>query len=100
MPNISVSGMAFYYGDKFPVWKNSVFVGGLRTGEIPGTGRLERIQLNAELQEIRRETLLADLRHRIRDVAVSPDGYVYAATDEADGAILKIEPSDREPRKP
>jgi glucose/arabinose dehydrogenase len=100
MPSISVSGMAFYYGDKFPAWKNSLFVGGLRTGEIAGTGRLERIQLNADLQEIRRETLLADLRHRVRDVGVSPDGYVYVLTDEADGAVLRIEPSDRPARKP
>lgn len=96
MPSISVSGMAFYYGDKFPKWRNSLFVGGLRTGEIPGTGRLERIQLNAELQEIRRETLLADLRHRVRDVSVSPEGYIYLLTDEEDGAVLRIEPADSE----
>lgn len=96
MPSISVFGITFYYGDKFPKWNNSLFVGGLRTGEIPGTGRLERIQLNADLQEIRRETLLADLRHRIRDVAASPDGYLYVLTDDADGAVLRIEPSDRE----
>ena len=38
VPSIAVSGMAFYTGDKFPKWKGDVFVGSLRTGEIPGTG--------------------------------------------------------------
>jgi glucose/arabinose dehydrogenase len=99
MPSISVSGIAFYRGDKFPAWQNSLFVGGMRTGEIAGTGRLERIHLNADMQEIRRETLLADLRRRIREVAVSPDGYIYVLTDEADGALLRIEPSDRQTEK-
>ena len=35
MPAIGVSGMAFYTGDKLPKWKGDVFVGALRTGEIP-----------------------------------------------------------------
>jgi hypothetical protein len=33
-------------------------VGGQRTGEIPGTGRLERILVNEKLEELRRESLL------------------------------------------
>ena len=44
------------------------------------------------MEEIRRETLLADLHQRIRDVRESPDGYIYAVTDEDDGAVLRIEP--------
>ena len=32
------SGLAFYTGDRLPKWKGDVFVGALRTGEIPGTG--------------------------------------------------------------
>lgn len=92
MPSISVSGMSFYTGNKFPKWKGDLFVGGLRTGEIPGTGCLQRIVFNKKMEEIRRETLLADLHQRIRDVRQSPDGYIYVITDEADGAVLKIEP--------
>ena len=92
MPSISVSGMAFYYGDRFPDWHNNLFVGGLRTGEIPGTGLLQRIHLNENLQEIRRENLLVNLRQRIRDVKVSPDGHLYVLTDADDGAVLRIEP--------
>ena len=91
-PSISVTGIAFYTGDKLAKWKGDIFVGGVRTGEIPGTGRLDRVLLNEKNEELRRETLLADLHQRIRDVRQGPDGLIYIATDEPKGAILRIEP--------
>jgi len=94
MPAIAVSGMAFYTGDRLPKWKGDVFVGALRTGEIPGTGHLERILFNEKMEELRRETLLTELRQRIRDVRQGPDGLLYLLTDEKDGAVLRIEPTD------
>jgi aldose sugar dehydrogenase len=93
MPSIAVSGMAFYTGDKLAKWKGDVFVGSLRTGEIPGTGHLERILFNEKMQELRRESLLVDLRQRIRDVRQGPDGLLYVLTDEKEGALLRIEPA-------
>ena len=92
IPAIAVSGMTFYTGDKFPKWKNDVFVGSLRTGEIPGTGHLERILFNDKWEELRREALLRELRQRIRDVRQGPDGFLYVVTDEKEGAVLRIEP--------
>lgn len=92
MPSISVTGLTFYTGDRLPKWKGDLFVAGVRYGEIPGTGRLDRVLLNANMEELRRETLLADLHQRIRDVKQGPDGLLYVATDEAQGAILRIEP--------
>jgi glucose/arabinose dehydrogenase len=94
MPSIAVSGMAFYQGDRLPKWKGDVFVGALRTGEIPGTGHLERILLNEKMEELRRESLLTELRQRIRDVRQGPDGLLYLLTDEKEGAVLRIEPAD------
>jgi glucose/arabinose dehydrogenase len=88
-----VSGLTFYNGSALPKWKGDLFVGGLRYGEIPGTGRLDRVVLNDSLEEMRRETLLADLHQRIRDVKAGPDGFLYVATDEEQGAILRIEPA-------
>jgi aldose sugar dehydrogenase len=93
MPSIAVSGMAFYQGDRFPKWKGDVFVGALRTGEIPGTGHLQRILFNEKMEELRRETLLTELRQRIRDVRQGPDGLLYLLTDEKEGALLRIEPA-------
>jgi glucose/arabinose dehydrogenase len=93
VPAIAVSGMAFYTGDKFPKWKGDIFVGSLRTGEIPGTGHIERILFNEKMEELRRESLLTELRQRIRDVRQGPDGLLYLLTDEKEGAVLRIEPA-------
>jgi glucose/arabinose dehydrogenase len=92
-PSIAASGIAFYTGDRLPKWKGDVFVGSLRTGEIPGTGHLERILFNEKMEELRRESLLTNLRQRIRDVRQGPDGLLYLVSDHPkDGAILRIEP--------
>lgn len=95
MPAISVSGLTFYTGDALPKWKGDLFVGGVRYGEVPGTGRLDRILLNDRLEELRRESLLGELHQRIRDVKQGPDGMLYVATDEPKGAILRIGPGAR-----
>jgi aldose sugar dehydrogenase len=98
MPSIAASGIAFYTGDRFPEWKGHVFVGGMRTGEIPRTGRVERIVFNEKGDEMRRESLLTELKKRFRDVRQGPDGLLYVlAEDEmvenvGEGAVLRIEP--------
>ncbi|MDP9112811.1 MAG: PQQ-dependent sugar dehydrogenase [Acidobacteriota bacterium] len=94
VPSIAPSGMTFYTGDRFPAWKGNIFVGGMRQGEIPGTGRLERIVFNSKMEELRRESLLLDLHQRIRDVRQGPDGYLYVLTEEEDGALLRLEPAN------
>jgi glucose/arabinose dehydrogenase len=94
MPSIATSGLAIYTGDKLAGWKNNAFVGGMRMGEIPGTGHLERIRFNDNWEELRREMLLVDLRQRIRDVRQGPDELLYLLTDEDAGAILRIEPAN------
>ena len=93
VPSIATSGLTFYTGDKLPKWKGDVFIGALRTGEIPGTGHIERILFNEKMEELRRESLLGDLRQRMRDVRQGPDGLLYVLTDEKEGALLRIEPA-------
>jgi glucose/arabinose dehydrogenase len=94
MPSISTSGLDFYSGDRLAAWNGDLFVGGMRYGEISGTGQLHRIRFNENMEEIRREALLTDLRHRIRDVRQGPDELLYLLTDAEDGAVLRIEPAD------
>jgi glucose/arabinose dehydrogenase len=94
VPSIAVSSIAFYTGDRLPKWKGDIFVGGMRYGEIPGTGQLHRILINKNLEELRREPLLVDLRRRYRDVKQGRDGLLYLLTDEADAVMLRIEPSE------
>ena len=95
VPSISPSSIIFYTGDKFPRWKNNLFVGSLTQQQ------LVRVAFNQPSQAERREGLLVPLRERIRDVQQSPDGYIYVATERAtagnaaDGRVLRIEPADQ-----
>ena len=73
-PVIAPSGLAFYTGNLFPEWKNSLFVGGLR-GAL-----LDRLTIVND-KVVAEEPLLTDLGTRIRDVRVGPDGAVYVFTD-------------------
>lgn len=85
-PSIALSGMAFYTGEAFPQWKGNIFVGGL-VGQ-----QLQMIVMNQRGLPIRRQSLLLELKQRIRDVRQGPDGLLYLVTDEAAGALLRIEP--------
>ena len=90
LPAIAAAGMAVYTGDRFPAWRGNLFVGSLRQGGIPGTGHLQRIVFNERTEELRRESMLAELRQRIREVREGPDGLLYLLTAEDDGALLRI----------
>jgi aldose sugar dehydrogenase len=92
-PSIAPSGMAFYTGDRFPDWKNNVMVGALLGGSVQGVGHLERIVFDENWDETARQSLLTDLKQRIRDVRQGPDGLVYVLTDEDNGALLRLEPA-------
>ena len=94
-PAIAPSGMTFYTGDKFPKWKNSIFVGGMIGA------RIDRINFTAKGVMVNlpgpyaREHLLEDLHQRVRDIRQGPDGFIYVVTDYAkDGALLRIEPAE------
>lgn len=86
VPSIAPSGMAFYSADRFPQWKNNLFVGAL-AGQ-----HLARLTLDGE-RVIAEERLLLDLKLRIRDVRQGPDGYLYVLTDSANGKLLRVSPN-------
>ena len=79
-PVIAPSGLAFYTGNLFPQWTSSVFVGGL------GGMMLDRLTVVND-QVVAEEPLLTDLRARIRDVRVGPDGAVYVLTDSGTASM-------------
>lgn len=93
VPAIATSGLTFYTGDRFPNWKNNLFIGGMREGEVPRSGHLERVDFNNEWEELHREGMMRDLHQRIRDVRQGPDGLLYLLTAENDGALIRIEPA-------
>ena len=84
-PSIGPSGMAFYEGNKFPKWQNSLFVGALVNKEVRRL-TVENQQVTAE------ETVFAELDARIRDIRVGPDGLLYIVTDGDPGTVIKVHP--------
>ena len=86
-PSIAPSGMAFYDGDRFPGWRGNLLVGALKFQ------LLVRLELDGE-RVVREERILKGVIGRIRDVRVGADGYVYLLSDERDGVIARLEPTD------
>ena len=92
VPSISPSSILFYTGDKFPEWQGNLFVGGLTNRQ------LVRIAFGQPSQAEPRRGLLTEFNLRIRDVAQSPDGYIYVAAERSfggpstDGMVLRLEP--------
>ncbi len=78
-----ISGMAFYDSPAFKAWDHNLFIGALATQE------LIRLQLDGD-KVVHEERLLGDLKARIRDVRLGPDGYLYVLTEDKDGALLKV----------
>lgn len=72
-----------------------MFVAGLREGEIPRTGQIQRIVFNDQWEELRREPMLTELHQRIRDIREGSDGLLYILTAENDGALLRLEPQGK-----
>lgn len=85
-PAIAPGGIAFYRSGAFPGWQGNLLVSGLRARAIL------RLELEGEAV-VHEERLIADEGRRIRDVAVGPDGVIYALTDdERDGSVLRLTP--------
>lgn len=85
VPSIATSGMAYYTGDRFPQWRNDLFVGGL-AGQ-----KLVRIRLRGT-EPVEQETVLEGMG-RIRDVRSGPDGMIYLLIDAAEGRMVRLEPA-------
>lgn len=87
VPSIAPCGMAFVTSDKYPGWENNLLNGSLRFKY------LERCVIK-DNKIIKQEKLLEGIG-RVRNVKVSPDGYIYVAVEQP-GKILKIVPASNE----
>lgn len=83
-PVIAPAGLAFYEGAMFPQWRGSALIGGLRAR------CLVRVSFNANGQPDEAERW--DMRARIRDVAVAPDGAIWLIEDSNPGQLLRLTP--------
>ena len=85
-PSIAPSGLAVYDGNTFPKWQGDLFVGALVNQDI------RRIQVTPSGETTEAETIT--IGQRVRDIRQGPDGNLYVLTDEDNGQLLIIEPSD------
>jgi glucose/arabinose dehydrogenase len=88
VPSIAPSGFALYLGKAFPEWTGDFFVGALAERS------LHRVRMR-EGEVVLQETLLRDLKARIRDVRTGPDGFLYLLTDDANGLVLRLRPGKK-----
>jgi glucose/arabinose dehydrogenase len=83
VPSIATSGLTVVTSDKYPGWKGNILVGALVKQHIA------RVVLK-DNKLVAEEKLLPGIG-RVRQVAESPDGYIYAIT-EATGLLVKLLP--------
>lgn len=83
-PAIAPSGIEFYAGDKFPQWKNSLFVAAL-AGQ-----QLRRIETDGD--RVTHQEVLFKGMGRVRDVVTGPDGFLYVAFN-GPGRIARLVPA-------
>ena len=82
-PVIAPGGIAVYDGAMFPGWRGDLLVAGLKEKHIA------RLVLDGN-RVVGEERLLTDLGERVRDIAVAPDGAVWAITDESNGKLVRL----------
>ncbi len=84
-PSIAPAGMRFYTGNKYPNWKNQLFVCALKGKHI---ARL--VLSNGRVKQYHK---LFNGFARFRDIAQGPAGFLYVVTDEASpaGGIYRVE---------
>jgi glucose/arabinose dehydrogenase len=89
-PDVHISGVMFYTGDRFPEWTGDLFVGGLRTQQV------NHVELTDSGVGIR-ESLFTEIGQWVRDLKQGPDGLIYFTTyadPDAPGRLMRIEPAE------
>jgi glucose/arabinose dehydrogenase len=82
-PSIGPSSMKFVTGDRYPGWKGDILSGSL------SFKYLERVHL--ENGKVTEQEKLLENAGRVRHVTISPDGFIYVAT-ESPGIVVKLVP--------
>ncbi|WP_194776363.1 PQQ-dependent sugar dehydrogenase [Pararhodonellum marinum] len=84
-PSIAPCGMALVTSDKYPEWKGNLLVAALAHQHV------NRVVLDGT-KYVEEERLFQDIG-RVRQVAQSPEGYLYVVT-ELTGLLVKLVPQD------
>lgn len=82
-PSIAPAAIEFYTGDKFPAWKNHLFIACLV--------RRQLLRVETDGDKVTRQEILFSEQGRVRDVVTGPDGYLYVALNNP-GRIARLVP--------
>jgi glucose/arabinose dehydrogenase len=86
VPSVATASLASYYGNVMPDdWRGNFLIGTL-VGES-----LIRLRMDSG-KVVKEERYLHHAIGRIRQVSVSPDGYIYLLTDSSEASVYRIEP--------
>jgi len=83
-PVIAPGNLTFYNGAMFPAWKGSALIGGMASQTIT------RVVFDGKGGATPAERWRVG--HRVRDVAVAPDGAVWLLEDAATGGVYRVTP--------
>jgi len=91
-PTIAPSGIVFYTGNRYPQWKNNLFVSSL-AGQ-----QLRRLEITGD--KVTRQEVVFNTFGRVHDVIVGPDGYLYVTlqlpgrglADSTPGMVARLMP--------
>jgi glucose/arabinose dehydrogenase len=86
VPSIAPSGLAVYRGEQFPQFDGSLLVGALVDREV------RRISFTDDGSA--EETVFPEIKARIRDIRIAPDGSIYVLTDGDPGTLYQISAAD------
>jgi aldose sugar dehydrogenase len=91
-PTLAPAGIAFYSGNRYPGWTNSLFVCGL------GGQQLRRIEITEDV--VTDQEVIFNEFGRVRDIVIGPDGLFYVSlslpgqrvSDTTAGVIVRMVP--------
>ncbi|MEM1208347.1 MAG: PQQ-dependent sugar dehydrogenase [Planctomycetota bacterium] len=85
VPSPAFIGIDHYTGDRFPNWRNDLFVSSIASGQV------RRVRTDSSGKVLEDELLFQD-QGGLRDIYDAPDGYLYVLTNA--GQVLRIAPAD------
>jgi glucose/arabinose dehydrogenase len=86
-PIIAPGNIVFYNGAMFPQWKGSALISGM------ASQTLNRVTFDAKGGAAPAERW--SVGHRMRDVAVAPDGAVWMIEDANPGGLFRVTPTPK-----
>ena len=85
-PSIAPSDMVYYEDDLYPEFTGSFLITALVSKDVKKVIFVNDVD--------KQESLFSDLNERLRNIEISPAGYIYLLTDGPGGKLIKVLPKE------